>query len=72
MYKWQKILKRAILSRQIKMMDQSEIKFCKRCLYSNYHPLGITFDDEDVCSGCKIHEEKDKLDWDFRLEKIKK
>ncbi len=54
------------------MIDQPEIKFCKRCLYSNYHALGITFDDEGICSGCKIHEEKDKLDWDFRLEKIKK
>lgn len=47
------------------------IKFCKRCLYSNTHPLGLTFDHEGICSGCRIHEEKDKLDWAERWEKLK-
>lgn len=47
------------------------IKFCKRCLYSSEHPLGITIDDEGICSGCRIHEEKDKLDWGERWEKLK-
>lgn len=49
-----------------------EIKQCKRCLYTNRHPLGITFDKEGVCSGCRIHEEKDFLNWDERWEKLKK
>ncbi len=40
--------------------------YCKRCLYPANHPLGITFDDEGVCSGCRIHEEKDELDWKER------
>lgn len=51
----------------------SEIKFCKRCLYSKKHPLGLIIDEEGVCSGCRIHEEKDRLDWNERwniLEKI--
>ena len=38
-------------------MDQN-IQICKRCLYSNLHPLGITFNTEGVCSGCEIFEEK--------------
>jgi N-acetyl sugar amidotransferase len=25
--------------------------------------LGLTLDDEGICSGCRIHEEKDTLDW---------
>jgi len=54
------------------MNNREEIKFCKRCLYSNKHPLGITFDDRGICSGCKIHEEKDNLDWKHRLQKISK
>lgn len=41
----------------------SDIKFCKRCLYTTAHPLGLTLDDEGICSGCRIHEEKDTLDW---------
>tara|TARA_Y100000591_G_C21843293_1_gene707082 strand:- start:477 stop:1724 length:1248 start_codon:yes stop_codon:yes gene_type:complete len=48
------------------------IIFCKRCLYSSNHPLGITFDKDGICSGCKIHEEKDKLDWRHRFNKLKK
>ena len=52
-------------------MKNKQIQFCKKCLYSEYHPLGITFDDKGICSGCQIHEEKNKLDWDSRYEKLK-
>ena len=50
----------------------SDFKECKRCLYTSDHPLGIVFDEEGICSGCRIHEEKDKLDWQYRWEKLKK
>jgi len=49
----------------------SSIKFCRRCLYSTAHPLGLTIDDEGICSGCRIHEEKDRLDWSDRWEKLR-
>ena len=51
---------------------KKEIKFCKRCLYSNLHPLGLTIDKDGICSGCIVHEEKDSLDWSNRWEKLKK
>lgn len=44
----------------------SDIKFCKRCLYTTAHPLGLILDEESICSGCRIHEEKDTLDWEGR------
>ena len=47
------------------------MRICKRCLYPENHPLNITFDDEGICSGCRVHEEKDILDWKERLEKLK-
>ena len=37
--------------------------FCNRCLYSIHHPFGIILDDKGICSGCRIHEEKDTIDW---------
>ena len=46
------------------------IKQCKRCLYTTKHPLGITLDKDGICSGCRIHEEKDSLDWEERWEKL--
>ena len=39
---------------------------CRRCLYTTAHALGLTLDTEGICSGCRIHEEKDKLDWAAR------
>lgn len=47
------------------------MKYCKRCLYPENHPLGIRFDDEGICSGCRVHEEKITLDWREREEKLK-
>lgn len=48
------------------------MKFCKRCLYPENHPLNITFDEEGICSGCRVHEEKDSLNWKPRGEKLRK
>ncbi len=41
--------------------------YCKRCLYPANHPYGMIFDHEGVCSGCRVHEEKDQLDWSDRF-----
>ncbi len=45
---------------------------CSRCLYTLHHPLGLTLDDEGVCSGCRIHEEKDQLDWPERWARLER
>ena len=54
------------------MTSKNEVQICKRCLYSTSHPLGLTLDDEGICSGCRIHEEKDNLDWQARWEMLEK
>ena len=43
---------------------------CTRCLYTSRHPLHLTFDERGICSGCRIHEEKDQLDWTARGERL--
>jgi N-acetyl sugar amidotransferase len=48
----------------------NNVKFCKRCLYATTHPFGLVIDDEEICSGCRVHEEKDSLDWVNRWEKL--
>lgn len=47
------------------------MKYCKRCLYPENHPLNIVFDEEGVCSGCIVHEEKENLDWNLREKKLR-
>ncbi len=46
--------------------------YCKRCLYSANHPYGMVFDDQGVCMGCRIHEEKDSLDWNVRFRMLER
>ena len=46
------------------------MRYCKRCVYPENHPLNLTFDDEGICSGCRVHEEKDTLNWNERSEKL--
>jgi N-acetyl sugar amidotransferase len=48
------------------------LRYCARCLYPENHPLGITFDAEGVCSGCRVHEEKYTLEWRARRKKLGK
>ena len=46
------------------------MKVCRRCLYSSLHPLGLVIDEAGICSGCRVHEEKDRLDWGARWAKL--
>ena len=51
-------------------MTISNFQTCKRCLYSTNHPLGLVLDEEGICSGCRVHEEKDTLDWEERWQRL--
>lgn len=48
------------------------MKYCKRCLYPENHPLNLILDDEGVCSGCRVHEEKDALNWTEREKELER
>lgn len=48
------------------------LQHCRRCLYTTDHPLGLTLDADGLCSGCRIHEEKDTLDWSQRWETLRR
>jgi N-acetyl sugar amidotransferase len=39
---------------------------CTRCLYPADHPFGLALDENGVCTGCRVHEEKFSLDWPAR------
>lgn len=46
------------------------MKFCKRCLYPENHALNIIFDEDGVCSGCRVHEEKYVIDWNSKEKEL--
>ena len=47
------------------------MEFCKRCICPENYAIPLTFDDQSVCSACRVHEEKEKLDWRAREKKLK-
>ena len=51
-------------------MTTSSEQTCKRCLYNTNHPLGLVLDEEGICSGCRVHEEKGRLDWAERWQRL--
>jgi N-acetyl sugar amidotransferase len=51
-------------------MTPIAVQTCKRCLYRSDHPLGLVIDAQGICSGCRVHEEKDQIDWSERWDKL--
>ena len=51
-------------------MSNQQAIACRRCLYTTTHALGLTVDEEGICSGCRVHEEKDRLDFNERWDKL--
>ena len=48
------------------------MKFCKRCFYPESHPLNIIFDEDGICSGCRVHEEKFHINWSEKEKSLQK
>ena len=48
------------------------MKYCVRCLYPENSKPAIILDDEGVCSGCRYHESRQRIDWGKREEMLRK
>lgn len=42
------------------------MRYCARCLYPENAKPAIIFDDEGICSGCRYHESRSRIDWEKR------
>lgn len=42
------------------------VKYCSRCVYPAVAATPLTFDENGVCSGCRVVAQKDKIDWENR------
>lgn len=47
------------------------MEYCKRCCYPANTKPTIIFDDEGVCSGCRVSERKVEIDWEARKVRLK-
>lgn len=44
------------------------VTYCSRCVYPSSSAVPLTFDDNNECSGCRVHGQKSEIDWDERLQ----
>ena len=42
------------------------MRYCTRCVYPAAAATPLTFDANGVCSGCRVAEQRSKIDWDER------
>lgn len=50
---------------------QQQIRWCTRCVYPSISAVPLEFDDEGVCTGCRMAEMKDRIpeqEWERRLD----
>lgn len=47
------------------------MKWCKRCVYPE-SAVNISFDENGVCSGCRVADERKEINWEERFEIFKK
>jgi N-acetyl sugar amidotransferase len=47
------------------------IKYCTRCVFTSAAATPLTFDEEGVCSGCRVSAQREKIDWQQRWEWLK-
>ena len=47
------------------------MEYCVRCLYPANAKPTIIYDDEGVCSGCRYHESRSRIDWEDREKMLK-
>jgi len=49
---------------------EDTVKFCKKCVQPDTRP-GIYFTADGVCGACLYEEEKEKIDWNARVQELK-
>ncbi|MBI1866260.1 MAG: N-acetyl sugar amidotransferase [Candidatus Staskawiczbacteria bacterium] len=46
--------------------------YCTKCVYPSSSAVPLIFDENGVCSGCRVFNQTDNIDWGLRKEMLKK
>ncbi len=47
------------------------VQYCTRCVFPAVAATPLTFDENGVCSGCRVAAQKRRIDWQLRLEQLR-
>lgn len=45
-----------------------KVQYCSKCVYPNVSAVTLVIDETGVCSGCRVHAQKKKINWAERVE----
>lgn len=48
------------------------MQWCKKCVYPSSSAVPLEFDENGICSGCRVNEQKKLIEWEKRGEMLKK
>lgn len=48
------------------------MKYCTKCVYPGMAAMPLTFDENGICSGCRVNGVKNKINWQERWDFLKK
>ncbi|MCF6322293.1 MAG: N-acetyl sugar amidotransferase [Rhizobiaceae bacterium] len=46
------------------------IRWCAKCVNPSNSAVPIGIDDDGICTACRVHEVRDTIDWDARLDEL--
>ncbi|HWI06568.1 MAG TPA: N-acetyl sugar amidotransferase [Solirubrobacteraceae bacterium] len=53
------------------MTQAPEMQYCTKCVYPAASAAPLAFDDDGVCSGCRVAAQKDRIDWEERAQELR-
>ncbi len=47
------------------------VEYCRTCVYPSVAATPLTFDEDGICSGCRVANQKQNINWDERFEMLR-
>jgi N-acetyl sugar amidotransferase len=54
------------------MKRPPKMRYCKKCVYPASSAVPLVFDENGICSGCRVHSQNKQIDWKEREIMLKK
>lgn len=53
-------------------MKLGKVKYCTKCVIPSSSAVPVVFDEDGICSGCKVASQKFETDWDRRSKQLRR
>lgn len=50
----------------------ANMRYCSECVYPASSASALVFDEDGVCSGCRVAAQREDIDWDARFKRLER